>query len=136
MLVILLIHAVYLLNSIAFFLGFFKDIQQCKEECAILSPSLSNLDGVHIPARLLEDAKGVAVMTVAKGGFGVAGVEFGTGRKLVELVCLYIIVACCFPCLLLNCVVVLVSELLFLFCCDCLVLITRTTTSTKHKQSS
>jgi len=72
-------------SSDHFLTGDDRDIQQCKEECAILSPSLSNLDGVHIPARLLEDAKGVAVMTVAKGGFGVAGVEFGTGLVVARL---------------------------------------------------
>lgn len=35
--------------------------------------------GVRIPARLMEQARGVAVMTVIKTGFGLAGVEFGTG---------------------------------------------------------
>lgn len=38
-----------------------------------------NSDGVRIPVRLLELAKGVAVMTVIKAGIGVAGFEFGTG---------------------------------------------------------
>mmetsp|Transcript_20328 Transcript_20328/g.22495 ORF Transcript_20328/g.22495 Transcript_20328/m.22495 type:complete len:615 (+) Transcript_20328:71-1915(+) len=68
-----------------FLTGDERDIQQCKNECAALSPSLSNLDGVQIPARLLEEAKGVAIMTVAKGGFGVAGVEFGTGLVVARL---------------------------------------------------
>eukprot|EP00536_Pseudo-nitzschia_multiseries_P007121 jgi/Psemu1/255964/estExt_Genewise1Plus.C_1630015 len=61
------------------------DIQQCKDECATITPNFSNFDGVRIPARLLEEAKGVAVMTVAKGGFGLAGVEFGTGLVVARL---------------------------------------------------
>eukprot|EP00531_Pseudo-nitzschia_arenysensis_P018537 CAMPEP_0116135294 /NCGR_PEP_ID=MMETSP0329-20121206/11114_1 /TAXON_ID=697910 /ORGANISM="Pseudo-nitzschia arenysensis, Strain B593" /LENGTH=596 /DNA_ID=CAMNT_0003630085 /DNA_START=209 /DNA_END=1999 /DNA_ORIENTATION=- len=61
------------------------DIQQCKDECANITPNFANLDGVKIPARLLEEAKGVAVITVAKGGFGVAGVEFGTGLVVARL---------------------------------------------------
>jgi len=61
------------------------DIQQCKDECATVAPNFSNLDGVKIPARLLEEAKGVAVLTVAKGGFGLAGVEFGTGLVVARL---------------------------------------------------
>jgi len=61
------------------------DIQQCKDECASITPNFSNFDGVRIPARLLEEAKGVAVMTVAKGGFGLAGVEFGTGLVVARL---------------------------------------------------
>ena len=61
------------------------DMQQCKDECANITPNFSNLDGVKIPARLLEEAKGVAVLTVAKGGFGVAGVEFGTGLVVARL---------------------------------------------------
>mmetsp|Transcript_14283 Transcript_14283/g.30262 ORF Transcript_14283/g.30262 Transcript_14283/m.30262 type:complete len:668 (-) Transcript_14283:278-2281(-) len=61
------------------------DIQQCKDECATITPNFSNLDGVRIPARLLEEAKGVAVLTVAKGGFGLAGVEFGTGLVVARL---------------------------------------------------
>ena len=36
-------------------------------------------DGVRIPVKLLEMAKGVAVMTVIKAGIGLAGFEFGTG---------------------------------------------------------
>ena len=61
------------------------DIQQCKDECASITPNFSNLDGVKIPARLLEEAKGVAILTVAKGGFGVAGIEFGTGLVVARL---------------------------------------------------
>jgi len=62
-----------------FLVGQDRELQQCKEECATVAPNLANLDGMRIPARLLEQAKGVAVMTAAKGGFGLAGVEFGTG---------------------------------------------------------
>jgi lipid-binding SYLF domain-containing protein len=62
-----------------------NDIQHCKESCSGMSPNLGDLDGVRIPARLLEQAKGVAVMTVAKGGFGLAGIEFGTGLVVARL---------------------------------------------------
>eukprot|EP00586_Coscinodiscus_wailesii_P015433 CAMPEP_0172516626 /NCGR_PEP_ID=MMETSP1066-20121228/277825_1 /TAXON_ID=671091 /ORGANISM="Coscinodiscus wailesii, Strain CCMP2513" /LENGTH=332 /DNA_ID=CAMNT_0013298191 /DNA_START=158 /DNA_END=1152 /DNA_ORIENTATION=- len=55
-----------------------------KENCSTVSPNLSNIDGVHIPTRLLEKAKGVAVMTVARGGCGL-GVEFGTGLVVARL---------------------------------------------------
>ena len=61
------------------------DIQQCKDTCSTISPNLNDLDGVQIPARLLEMAKGVAIMTVIKGGFGFAGVEFGTGLVVARL---------------------------------------------------
>ena len=66
-------------------LGYTNQQQHCKEECSAFTPTLGHLDGVRIPARLLEQAKGVAVMTVAKGGFGVAGVEFGTGLVVARL---------------------------------------------------
>jgi SH3 domain-containing YSC84-like protein 1 len=62
-----------------------QDAQQCQESCSALSPNLGDVDGVRIPARLLEDAKGVAVMTVAKGGFGLVGGEFGTGLVVARL---------------------------------------------------
>jgi len=62
-----------------------SELQQCKENCSTVSPTLGDLDGVRIPARLLEQAKGVAVMTVAKGGFGIAGVEFGSGLAVARL---------------------------------------------------
>jgi SH3 domain-containing YSC84-like protein 1 len=41
--------------------------------------------GVRIPARLLELAKGIAVLTVVKGGFGLAGCEFGTGLVVARI---------------------------------------------------
>ena len=47
--------------------------------CKTLDPTLRNLDGMHIPAKLLNHAKGVAIVTSAKGGLGFAGFEFGTG---------------------------------------------------------
>jgi lipid-binding SYLF domain-containing protein len=72
-------------NPDSFLSGDDLDIQQCKDECASITPNFSNLDGVKIPARLLEEAKGVAVLTVAKGGFGVAGIEFGTGLVVARL---------------------------------------------------
>lgn len=68
-----------------FLVGQDREWQQCQEECATVSPNLGSLDGVKIPARLLEQAKGVAVLTVVKGGFGLAGVEFGTGLVVARL---------------------------------------------------
>jgi SH3 domain-containing YSC84-like protein 1 len=62
-----------------------NDIQQCKDTCSTISPNLQDLDGVQIPARLLEQAKGVAILTVLKGGFGFAGMEFGTGLVVARL---------------------------------------------------
>lgn len=62
-----------------------SDLQACKENCSTMSPNLANLDGVRIPARLLEMAKGVAVLTVLKTGFGLAGLEFGTGLVTARL---------------------------------------------------
>ena len=59
--------------------------ENCKDTCAGVSPSLGDLDGVRIPARLLEQAKGIATMTVVKGGFGLAGAEFGTGLVVARL---------------------------------------------------
>lgn len=59
--------------------------EQCQQECQVLTPNMSNLDGVRIPARLLEEAKGIAVLTVVKGGFGLAGAEFGTGLVVARL---------------------------------------------------
>ena len=61
------------------------DIQQCKDTCTSISPNLHDLDGVQIPARLLEMAKGVAILTVVKGGFGFVGGEFGTGLVVARL---------------------------------------------------
>lgn len=61
------------------------ELQQCKESCSAVSPNLSDIDGVKVPARLLEKAKGIAFLTVVKGGFGLAGVEFGTGLVVARL---------------------------------------------------
>lgn len=47
--------------------------------CKTIDPTLRNLDGMHIPAKLLRRAKGVAIVTSCKGGLGFAGFEFGTG---------------------------------------------------------
>lgn len=68
-----------------FLTGEARELQQCQEDCQTLSPNLVNLDGLRIPARLLEESKGIAVMTVVKGGFGLAGVEFGTGLVIARL---------------------------------------------------
>ena len=59
--------------------------QQCKESCTAISPNLSDFDGVRVPTRLVEKAKGIAFLTVIKGGFGLAGVEFGTGLVVARL---------------------------------------------------
>ena len=44
-----------------------------------LDPTLRNVDKIHIPAKLMRRARGLAIVTAAKGGFGFAGFEFGTG---------------------------------------------------------
>lgn len=48
------------------------------------NPTLGNLDGIRIPARLLQHAKGLAVMTVLKTGFGFIGSEVGTGLVVAK----------------------------------------------------
>lgn len=72
-------------NSNHMQVSFQSELQECKDTCSGMSPNLGDLDGVRIPAKLLEQAKGVAVMTVVKGGFGLAGVEFGTGLVVARL---------------------------------------------------
>lgn len=62
-----------------------NSVQQCRSNCSTVSPNLGDLDGVRIPAKLLEQARGIAVMTVVKGGFGLAGAEFGTGLVIARL---------------------------------------------------
>lgn len=47
--------------------------------CKTIDPTLRNVDKLHIPARLLQRARGVAIVTSCKGGLGFAGFEFGTG---------------------------------------------------------
>lgn len=47
--------------------------------CKTIDPTLRKLDGMRIPAKVLQRAKGVAVVTSAKAGIGFAGFEFGTG---------------------------------------------------------
>ena len=56
-----------------------------KETCKGFMGNFGNIDGVRIPAKLLEQAKGVAVMTCIKTGMGVAGMEFGTGLVVSRL---------------------------------------------------
>lgn len=68
-----------------FLTGDALEFQQCKDDCGTVSPNLGSLDGVRIPARLLEQAKGIATLTVFKGGFGLAGVEFGTGLVVARV---------------------------------------------------
>jgi lipid-binding SYLF domain-containing protein len=62
-----------------------RTTEECQNACQTVSRNMSDLDGVRIPARLLERAKGVAVMTVIKGGLGFAGLEFGTGLVVARL---------------------------------------------------
>jgi len=57
----------------------------CKDTCSTVSPTLGDLDGVRIPARLLQEAKGVATLTVVKGGFGLVGGEIGTGLVVARM---------------------------------------------------
>lgn len=47
--------------------------------CRAVEPNLRGLDNARIPGGLLARARGVAVVTVAKAGLGLAGLEFGTG---------------------------------------------------------
>lgn len=49
--------------------------------CKTFDPTFRNIDGgmLHIPSKLLNRAKGVAIVTCCKGGLGFAGFEFGTG---------------------------------------------------------
>ncbi|GMI41784.1 hypothetical protein TeGR_g8524 [Tetraparma gracilis] len=54
------------------------------ETCGGSSANLREVDGVRIPGRLMEQAKGIAVITVAKGGFWVGG-EVGTGLVVARL---------------------------------------------------
>jgi lipid-binding SYLF domain-containing protein len=61
------------------------DAELCADMCKGVGGNLSNMDGVRIPATLLERAKGVVVMTVVKIGMGVAGFEFGTGLVISRL---------------------------------------------------
>jgi SH3 domain-containing YSC84-like protein 1 len=49
-----------------------------------IQPNLANIDGVRIPAKLLEMAKGIAVLTILKGGIGFAGMEIGTGLVIAR----------------------------------------------------
>ena len=52
--------------------------------CRTIDPTLRNIDKMHIPARLLRRARGVAIVTAAKGGLGFAGFEFGTGSVVAR----------------------------------------------------
>ena len=61
-----------------------KMLNDCiTDSCASGNVTLSDIDGVRIPAALLTKAKGIAVMTVAKAGCWVGG-EFGTGLVVVR----------------------------------------------------
>lgn len=73
------------IDTDSFLAGDARGAQQCKDDCATISPNLAGLDGVKIPARLLQQAKGIAVVTVMKGGFGLAGMEFGTGLAVARI---------------------------------------------------
>lgn len=57
-----------------------------EDQCggARLTPNLNELDGVRIPATLMERAMGIAVVTSIKAGVGVAGAELGTGLAVAR----------------------------------------------------
>jgi lipid-binding SYLF domain-containing protein len=55
-----------------------RNSDPCKDTFKV-DLTLRNVDKVHIPSRLLRKARGIAIVTCAKGGLGFAGVEFGTG---------------------------------------------------------
>lgn len=57
----------------------------CTDNCGKAVGNFSNVDGVKIPATLLEQARGVAFLTVIKGGMGFTGFEFGTGLVVSRL---------------------------------------------------
>ncbi|GMH93592.1 hypothetical protein TrVE_jg6870 [Triparma verrucosa] len=54
------------------------------ESCANTSTNLRELDGVRIPARLLQKARGLAIITVGRLGFWLGG-EFGSGLVISRL---------------------------------------------------
>mmetsp|Transcript_31159 Transcript_31159/g.71245 ORF Transcript_31159/g.71245 Transcript_31159/m.71245 type:complete len:157 (+) Transcript_31159:990-1460(+) len=58
--------------------------KHCRETLSTISPDLSNLDGVAIPATLLSWARGIAVFTAVRRGLGF-GLEFGTGLVVRRL---------------------------------------------------
>jgi len=64
---------------------FEQEKDTCKNGCFKVAGNFSNVDGVRIPARLLEQARGVAFLTVMKVGMGFTGIEFGTGLVVARL---------------------------------------------------
>ena len=68
-------------SSSSFAGGVFQD---CKDSCQSGNVNLADFDGVRIPAKLLEQAKGIAVMTVARAGCWVGG-EVGTGLVISRI---------------------------------------------------
>ena len=60
-------------------------LQQLQQQnCHTTSPNLGDLDGMRIPAKLVERAKGLAILTVVRAGVGV-GFEIGTGLAVARL---------------------------------------------------
>ena len=55
-----------------------READPCKSNFKV-DLTLRNVDKVHIPSKLLRKAKGIAIITCAKGGLGFAGFEIGTG---------------------------------------------------------
>jgi len=55
---------------------------ECKDQCATVN--LGHVDGVRIPAQLLQHAVGLACITTAKAGLGLAGFEVGTGLVIAK----------------------------------------------------
>ncbi|GMI41485.1 hypothetical protein TrCOL_g11322 [Triparma columacea] len=64
--------------------GVDKALKMARETCNNTSSNLREVDGVKIPARLLAQAKGIAVITVAKAGLWLGG-EVGTGLVVARL---------------------------------------------------
>ena len=60
------------------------EVQACKDTCSGIVPK-NHTDGVRVPTHLIEKAKGIAFLTVVKGGFGLAGVEFGSGLVVARM---------------------------------------------------
>ena len=62
----------------------FYNNDQCEQNCQTTSPNLGDLDGMRIPAKLIERAKGLAFLTVVRASAGI-GFEIGTGLAIARL---------------------------------------------------
>lgn len=60
--------------------------EQCQDVCqGVGGMTFGNLDGIRIPVKLLERAKGLVILTSIKLGCGALGFEFGTGLAISRL---------------------------------------------------